>query len=95
MVVYYASRSIPNKTKFRSTLSSLWLVLGVFLATSHYLGGHADAQTYAYSGMLLAPLIGGIVLGEILHDKIPQERFRLLVMFLLVFAGAALMLRPE
>ena len=91
MVVYYASRAIADKSAFRATLSTLWLILGTVLAVAHYLTGKADLGTYKASAWLLLPLVGGIVLGELLHDRIPQEKFRFVVMILLSIAGAGLL----
>jgi len=93
MVVYYASRKLPDKTTFRSTLSGLWLVLNVAMFISHVATGKTDLDILKVSATLLPSLIIGIAVGEWVHTRIPEKTFRLFVFIILIVAGGALLLK--
>lgn len=90
LVVYYASRRLSDRTVFRSTLSGLWLVLNLVMFIAHLATGRATWQTVKVSAMLLPALAVGIVVGEIIHKRLPERVFRLFVFVLLMVAGGAL-----
>lgn len=90
MVVYYASRKIPDKKVFRSTLSCLWLILVSVMFASHIASHKANFETLKMSAMLLPPLAVGIFLGEYIHSRIPEKAFRIFVYVILTIAGASL-----
>ncbi|MEW5947160.1 MAG: sulfite exporter TauE/SafE family protein [bacterium] len=95
MVVYYAGRKLTDKRSFRSTLSGLWLILSTALFASHVVSGKATIGTLRESAGLLASLALGIVIGETIHERIPEKTFRVFVFAILIFAGAALILRAR
>jgi len=91
LVVYYASRALKDKSEFRATLSGLWLILSVVLFITHLAGGTytlANAKTDAF---LLPSLVLGIILGELLHSRLPEKSFRGFVFVILAFAGATIL----
>jgi uncharacterized membrane protein YfcA len=93
LIVLYASRAIPDKGAFRSTLSALWVVVNTALVAVHIAGGSINAATAKATAYLLPSLLLGIAAGEFLHDRIDERRFRLVVFALLVVAGGSLALR--
>jgi hypothetical protein len=93
LVAYWASRSLPTKSEFRSTLMALWVALNVALLISHLAVGNIDGATTKLSGILLPFLIVGIVVGEWLHSRLPERGFRILVHGVLIFTGAAIVIR--
>jgi uncharacterized membrane protein YfcA len=93
LIVLYASRAIPDKGAFRSTLSALWVVVNTALVAVHIAGGSINAATAKATAYLLPSLLLGIAAGEFLHDRIDERRFRIVVFALLVVAGASLALR--
>lgn len=90
MVVYYASRKIPDKNVFRSTLSCLWLILVSVMVASHVASGKTSIETLRMSAALLPPLALGIFIGEHIHSRIPEKAFRIFVYVILTVAGASL-----
>lgn len=90
MVVYYASRKIPDKKVFRSTLSALWLILNSVMFASHAITGKATSATLKTGLFLLPPLCVGIIIGEHIHNRIPEKAFRVFVYIVLTAAGASL-----
>ncbi|MBU1670034.1 MAG: sulfite exporter TauE/SafE family protein [Actinobacteria bacterium] len=92
LVVYYASRNIGEKRAFRSTLSALWLMLNTGLLIVYLCIGKVTADTVWASAILLPSLAAGIALGELLHDRLPERGFRILVFAVLLLAGISVFL---
>lgn len=93
LVAYWAGRTLPEKGAFRSTLSSLFLILNAVLFVSHLGAGRITPGTLRVSLLLLPAVFLGILLGEWLHARLPERGFRVVVFAVLVFAGAAIVLR--
>lgn len=93
LVVYYASRALPDKRVFRSTLSALWLVMNAALLSSFIWSGLLTAQTCQLSLWLLPALALGVWVGERIHGKVAPRPFRIGVFSLLLVAGGALLAR--
>jgi uncharacterized membrane protein YfcA len=91
LVVYFAGREIPDKARFRSTLSALWLVLNLVLVSTYVVGGRIDRASMTTSAVLLLPLAAGLLTGEKLHALLPEKTFRVAVFVLLLGAGTALL----
>jgi len=93
MVVYYSGKKITDKGVFRSTLSVLWLVLNLILLVSYIHTRKMDLTSLKICFALVPSLVAGIVAGEILHKRIPEQKFRILVYILLIVAGASLFIK--
>jgi len=93
MVVYFASREISDKRRFRSTLSALWLVLNTVLVIGYLSRGEITAETLELSAWLVPALVLGLVLGEHIHDRVKERPFKLAVYALLLVAGSVLLAR--
>lgn len=92
-VVWVATRTLPDKTEFRATLALLWLTLSLLLVAGYVVDGTLRLPQLRQSALLAVPLVLGFVVGNLLHDRVPQRAFRLGVCVLLVVAGVALVLR--
>lgn len=93
MLAYWAGRNIHDKGRFRSTLSSLWFILNIVLFIGHFIAGRINAPSAWTSAVLLPFLALGLAFGEFIHERIPEKKFRLLVSGVLVFTGAAIVIR--
>jgi len=93
MVVYVSGRLLTDKSEFRATLSALWLILNIVLLASYAIGGRIDEHSALLTGVLAPALVLGIVLGNLLHHRIPADRFRRVVFVMLAAAGVVLALR--
>lgn len=91
MAVYYASRQLPDKGHFRSTLSVLWLLLNAVLIGSYLFGGKLGQGTAELIALNLPALCAGIWCGEWLHGRLPQTAFRRIVLVLLLAGGLVLL----
>jgi uncharacterized membrane protein YfcA len=92
-VVWVASRSIDDKSRFRATLALLWAVLSLALIVGYVVDGSLNLATLRQSALLALPLLAGFFVGNLVHHKVPQRAFRLAVCVLLILAGSALMVR--
>ena len=92
-IVYYTSRTLADKAHFRTTLSALWMILNFFVTGSLIYAGKLTPYTIQYSGYLLPFVLAGLLLGLQVHRWISEERFRVVVYTLLLFAGVSLLYR--
>lgn len=93
LAVYVIGRALPEKGRFRATLSALWLTLNAVLVAGYAADG---ALTRASLGATaaLAPALGlGLAVGEWLHGRVPERAFRVGVYAVLLAVGAALLAR--
>ena len=80
MAVYVSAKRLgDDRTRFRATLATLWLLLNT-----------ANVVT---SALLLPGLLVGTLAGTWAHPRIPQRAFRLGVFVLLTAAAAVLIAR--
>jgi uncharacterized protein len=91
LVVYVAGRDLAHdKARFRSTLSTLWLLMSVVLFATFAFLGKVDATSLERSGLLVLPLALGLIAGEVMHARVPVRALRPLVFVVLGVAGVAL-----
>lgn len=93
MLVWVASREVPDKGRFRVTLSVVWLVLGLILVGSYAVAGTLTASTLYRSACLVPVVFAALWIGDDLHHKVDPVTFRRATFVLLLFAGGSLVLR--
>jgi len=93
LVVLYTAGALPEKRRFRSTMSALWLVLNLALASAHLAHGTLDGPSLRLTLALVPALVVGALIGEWLHARVSDRSFRIGVYALLGIAGAALISR--
>lgn len=89
LVVLYASKKLPKKGEFRATLCFLWGTLNTVLMAGYYfLPDKNLVQTsLKTTGFMLPFLVAGIIAGELLHTKVSQRIFMLIVFIMLLVTG--------
>lgn len=93
MAVYVTSRVIDDKKAYRATLSALWALLNLVVFGWYLASGEVHAETVGLT-LALAPSIAvGMIVGEILHVRVPVATFRKVVFVMLMLAGVMLLLR--
>jgi hypothetical protein len=92
-VVYAVSRSIRDKTVFRSTLAAIWLVLNSVLIVAYAVAHRLTVETITYSAILLPVVVVGIVIGELLHRYINETHFRIVIFCILIVAGLSILVQ--
>ena len=91
LAVFVSARELPEKAAFRGTLSALWLVLNALVMPRLVLEGQVTAGTLETSALMLLPLGLGIGAGELIHHRLDEARFRVIVAVMLLIAGAVLL----
>ena len=90
LLVYGLTGEALDKSRFRATLLLVWFILNLLLTVAFLIDGSLLAALPSLLWYLpLLPL--GVWVGETLHGRIDETRFRMLVYVLLLFAGAALL----
>ncbi|MEM7433685.1 MAG: sulfite exporter TauE/SafE family protein [Myxococcota bacterium] len=93
MLVYAIGREGLGKRDFRSTLCMIWILLNVILVARFVsVGAYQPGDLYRVLFLLPAVPIG-IVLGEWVHHRVDERRFRMAVLVLLLAAAISLILR--
>jgi uncharacterized membrane protein YfcA len=93
LLVYVLGRELPEKARFRATLSAIWLALNGLLVANLVGAGDLGRRSLTTSALLLGSLAGGLFLGEQAHARIDEGRFRQAVYSLLFLAGLSLLAR--
>jgi uncharacterized membrane protein YfcA len=93
MAVYVTSRVIEDKKAYRATLSALWALLNLVVFGWYIASGEVHAETVGLT-LALAPSIAiGMIVGEVLHVRVPVATFRKVVFGMLMLAGLMLLVR--
>lgn len=93
LAVYVVGRALPEKGRFRATLSALWLALNAVLVAGYAVDGALTGESLRATATL-APALGlGLAAGEWLHGRVPERAFRVGVYAVLLAVGAALLAR--
>lgn len=90
LAVFVSARELPEKARFRATLSMLWVVLNALVLPRLALDGQLNEASLTVSVYMLAPLALGIAAGEWIHHHLEEARFRVVVACLLLVAGLVL-----
>jgi uncharacterized membrane protein YfcA len=87
LLVWALGRTPIAKRAFRATLSTVWLLLGSALSGAYALRGHLDAASLGATAALLPALGAALLLGDRLHHRLDEARFRRAVYALLLATG--------
>ena len=90
LLIYAVSRLNLSKSVFRSTLAAVWLIFSVILNASYLIAEKFTAHSIRFILILLPMILIGIQLGEWLHHRIDENRFKIFVFTVLFFAGLSI-----
>jgi hypothetical protein len=91
-LVYAVGRELP-KRELRSTLAVVWLVVDGVLAVVFWFDGRYAPSTLRALPFALGAMLVGLGVGEALHHRVSEQRFRTALFVLLLAAGLALFAR--
>lgn len=89
LLVYALAGVAMEKSAFRATLTAVWLVLNTLLLLAFAVDGSL-LPSLGKVAWLMPVLIAGLVLGEYLHHRVQEDRFRQLVYAMLLITGTLL-----
>lgn len=91
LLVIYAAKKFDDKSVFRATLSAVWIVLNLYLMFIHINKGLLSTEVFTLTLYSVIPLAGGIVLGNLIHNKLNQKTFLNITYVLLLASGLLLL----
>jgi uncharacterized membrane protein YfcA len=91
--VWVIGRELTDKSRFRATLSMLWLVSNLLVVAGFGASGTITLATLSGSALLLPPLALGLFVGEKIHARLSPTRFRVAIFALLFVASTVLLVR--
>ncbi|MHA3976402.1 sulfite exporter TauE/SafE family protein [Halovulum sp. GXIMD14794] len=92
ILIYLLARETPKAELVRAQGIS-FLVGSILLVGAHLISGVLNSMTLPFSAWAIVPAIAGMVLGQVLQDRLDQDKFRRLTLFVLVLAGLNLLRR--
>jgi len=92
ILLYLLARETPKVELVRAQGIS-FLVGSILLVGAHLISGVLNSATLPFSAWAIVPAIAGMVLGQVLQDRLDQDRFRRLTLLVLVLAGLNLLRR--
>ena len=90
LLIYAVSKLNLSKSVFRSTLGAVWLIFSVVLTAYYLMAGNFTAHSIRFISMLLPMILSGILIGEWLHHRVDEIRFKIFVFAVLFFAGLSI-----
>lgn len=93
MAVYVTSRVIEDKKAYRATLSALWALLNLVMLGWYLADGAIGPATIGLTLALTPSIAVGMVVGEVLHARVPVATFRKVVFAMLLLTGVMLLVR--
>ena len=92
LVVLYAARRLKDKGEFRATLCLLWATLNTILFIS-YIQDKVLTHETGYNILFMIPfLFAGIILGEMIHNKVNALIFKKIVFMVLLLVGVVMLI---
>jgi uncharacterized protein len=91
MLVYAISGNSQNKGVFRATLSAIWFSMNLLLTVIFVYHKQINEDNISTLLIMIPIVLLGIVLGELLHHRINEEKFKLVVYWLLLVSGLSLL----
>lgn len=92
-IVIYSTLRRWSPTDFRSTMQGVSIFLASTIMTSHAVAGLWTREVFTLCAWSLPGLVAAILIGNVIHHRIPPERFNRLLLVLLTLIGGLLVVR--
>ena len=92
-LVYGLSKVKFDKAVFRATLSAIWCFLNFTLTVMYLMNGNINKEVGSKILFFIPTVLLGTFLGNVLHNRISEKKFSLLVFTTLFFSGMVLLIR--
>lgn len=91
LLVIYAVEVLKEKSVIRATLAPVWIVLNTLMLIKNLAAGEVTGNILQLTVWCVVAVIPALVIGNVLHKKIRQERFVKLTYVLLIISGITLL----
>lgn len=92
LIVLYSTKKIADKGQFRATMVMLWTTLNTILMVQYFFERKITGKIVADLAFLLPFLMGGIIVGELIHTKVSEELFKKIIFSSLLLIGIVMTL---
>ncbi|MBR6159603.1 MAG: sulfite exporter TauE/SafE family protein, partial [Lachnospiraceae bacterium] len=89
-LVIYSISAIPEKTRFRATISTVWAVINTYMVGSMIFSGMYSNGEAWYVVWSIVPVAVSIYVGKRVADRLDREMFLKVIYALLIVSGALL-----
>ena len=93
LVITYLTKNLPDKTKFRATISTVWIVFNGVIMISDIFAGAFTLPVLLQLCIATPFLFGGMYVGSKLVQKMDQSFFMKLTYVLLLLSGLSLLIK--
>ncbi|MDP6950449.1 MAG: sulfite exporter TauE/SafE family protein [Arenicellales bacterium] len=93
LIIYLVSIPGLDKERFVATISFLYIACVVPWALMLLWFGILDRQLVVLSALATVPVVGGLVVGEVLRQRVSDDRFQKMVLIVLLLSGGAMLWR--
>ena len=93
LLVTYASAKLPEKEKFRSTLSAVWIILNGIIFADDLKNGAFTGETLSITAWSIAVLLAALILGNLIYKKMSRKAFLNLTYVLMIISGISLLIK--
>lgn len=93
LLIGYLSRAIKDKTGFRATISTIWIILNSIILVQDIAAGMWTKPLLIMQCVSIPFLVAGMFLGSVLVKKMSQEVFMKLTYLLLFMSGILLVFK--
>jgi uncharacterized protein len=92
LLIFAVGKQTITKSIFRSTLGAVWLISSLVLTGFYLFSGKLTAASVKLVIILFPVIVVGIFLGEWLHHRIDEFRFKIFVFAVLLIAGFSIIM---
>ena len=92
LIVYFKARGV-DKTVFRVALLTIFLFMTVFRTGTYTVTGLFTVPILVSTACILPFSLGGMGIGMVLHDRIPEDRFKQITSVVLLLSGVLLIVK--
>lgn len=93
LLISYLTRRITDKTEFRATISTVWIILNSIVLFDDIRAGFWNMPLCVVFAFSLPFLFAGMKIGSILYSRMSQRAFMVLTYVLLFISGVTLLLK--
>ena len=93
LIIGYLTDHTSSKEEFRRTVSAVWVILNGIVFFSDITSGYYTLNTIRIQAISIPFLFLGMLVGGWLFKRMNQKVFLLLTYFLLIVAGASLLMK--